>query len=139
MNQIAADREITIIRAAVLDHEDCVTNIGINTVSIQNNRIVAQQKWQEAVVPTTALDTVLRTVSTSSRLFIKSDTQGFDISVIKSGFEELSKRKYWLLHFEFAPNWMESQGFTPDHELEWLCCHFQVFEAPVRTPWNSSI
>jgi len=42
-----------------------------------------------------------------------------------------------MLRCEFAPNWMVSQGFNPHHELEWLSCHFQVFEAPLRTQWNS--
>ena len=98
---------------------------------------MAQQNWREAVVPATSLDAILKSVPTSSRLFIKSDTQGFDISVIKSGFEELSCRHNWMLRCEFAPNWMESQGFNPVHALEWLCCYFQVFEAPLRTPWHS--
>lgn len=137
LNQVAANRETKIIQAAVLNHEDCITRIGINPGSTQDNRVVAQQNWREAVVPSTSLDAILKSVPTSSRLFIKSDTQGFDISVIKSGFEELSRRHHWMLRCEFAPNWMESQGFIPDHELAWLCCHFKVFEAPLRTQWNS--
>ena len=137
LNQVSANRETEIIQAALMNHEDCITRIGINPGSTQDNRVVAQQNWREAVVPTTSLDAILKSVPTSSRLFIKSHTLGFDASVIKSGFKELSRCQCWMLRCEFAPNWMESQGFNPDHELECLCCHFQVFEAPLRTPWNS--
>ena len=137
LDQISTDRDTEIIQAAVMNHQDCVTRIGINPASTQDNRVVAQQTWPEAVVSTTSLDSILSTVPSSSRIFIKSDTQGFDVNVIKSGFKELSRRQHWMLRCEFAPNWIESQGFTSHHELEWLCCHFQVFEAPLRTLWNS--
>jgi hypothetical protein len=126
-----------IIQAAVLNNGDCVTGIGINPVSTQGNRVIAQQKWQEAIVPVTGLDTKLGSVPTQSRPFIKSDTQGFDVSVIKSGYRELSRRKTWMLRCKFAPHWMESQGFSPVSELEWLCVNFQVFEAPLRSTWIS--
>ena len=139
LNQIATDREIVIIQAAVLNHGECVSRIGINPGSTQDNRVIAQQNWQEAVVPVTSLDTILESIPASSRVFIKSDTQGFDVSVIRSGYRELSRLKNWMLRCEFAPHWMESQGFSPVNELEWLCASFQVFEAPLRTPWNSRL
>jgi FkbM family methyltransferase len=136
LNQIATHREIMTIHAAVLNHGECVTKIGINPVSTQDNRVVAQQNWQEAIVPVTRLDNILELIPVSSRIFIKSDTQGFDVSVIRSGYRELCRRRDWMLRCEFAPHWMESQGFSPVSELEWLCVNFQVFEAPLRTPWN---
>ena len=139
LNQIEADREIVVIQAAVLIHGECVTRIGINPLSTQDNRVIAQQNWQEAIVPATRLDTILESIPAFSRFFIKSDTQGFDVSVVRSGFKELSRRQQWMLRCEFAPDWMESQGFCPISELEWLCVNFRVFEAPLRTPWNSRL
>lgn len=139
LNQIAADREVEIIQAAVLNHGQPVTEIGLNPVSTQDNRVIAQQNWQEAIVPATSLDAILKSIPISSRIFIKSDTQGFDVSVIRSGYRELSQRKAWMLRCEFAPHWMESQGFSPVSELEWLCVNFKVFEAPLRTSWNSRL
>lgn len=138
LNQITADRDVVITQAAVLNHgEEPVTGIGVNPVSTQDNRVIAQQNWQEAIVPATSLNAILESIPASSRIFIKSDTQGFDVSVIRSGHRELSLRKAWMLRCEFAPHWMESQGFSPVSELEWLCVNFQVFEAPLRTSWNS--
>jgi len=74
LNQVAANRQTEIIQAAVLNHEDCITRIGINPGSTQDNRVVAQQNWREAVVPTKSLDAMLKSVPTSSHLFVKSDT-----------------------------------------------------------------
>ena len=44
-----------------------------------------------------------------------------------------------MLRCEFAPYWMENQGFSPVIELEWLFVNFQVFEAPLRTLWNTKL
>ncbi len=74
LNQVAANRETEIIQAALMNHEDCITRIGINPGSTQDNRVVAQQNLREAVVPTTSLDAILKSVPTSSRLFITLDT-----------------------------------------------------------------
>ena len=136
LNQIETDREIVTIQAAVLNHGHCVAEIGINPVSTQDNRVVAQQNWQQAIVPLISLDSILESIPCSGRIFIKSDTQGFDVSVIRSGCRELSRRKEWMMRCDFAPHWMESQGFSPVSELEWLCVNFEVFEAPLRTSWN---
>ena len=43
LNQVAANRETEIIQAALMNHEDCITRIGINPGSTQDNRVVAQQ------------------------------------------------------------------------------------------------
>ena len=43
LNQIAADREVEIIQAVAMSRRDCITKIGINPGSIQDNRVVAQQ------------------------------------------------------------------------------------------------
>jgi FkbM family methyltransferase len=139
LKQITPDCRAEIVQAAVSSQESCVTAIGVNPVSTQDNRVVAQKNWQEVIVPVTSLDKILGSVPRPNRLFIKSDTQGFDVSVIRSGFRELSRRSNWMVRCEFAPHWMESQGFSPVSELEWLCVNFRVFEAPLRTPWNSRL
>jgi FkbM family methyltransferase len=137
LTQISTICEVETIQAAISRQNDCVTAIGINPVSTQDNRVVPEKSWQEAIVPVCSLDKILESVPRFNRIFIKSDTQGFDVNVIRSGFKELSHRNNWMLRCEFAPHWMESQGFSPWIHLEWLCMHFQVFEAPLRTSWNS--
>lgn len=137
LDQIADDCNITIVQAAVSESDELVTSIGVNPVSTQDNRVIALNNWQQVIVPSIRLDKIFESLPTSSSLFIKSDTQGFDVSVIKSAFKELSRRKKWMLRCEFAPHWMESQGFSPICDLRWLCMNFHVFEAPLRTTWNS--
>jgi FkbM family methyltransferase len=137
LSQIADDCNIKIIQAAVSEDDGLVTAIGVNPVSTQDNRVVAHKNWQQVIVPSIRLDKILESIPITSSLFIKSDTQGCDVSVIKSGFKELSRHQQWMLRCEFAPHWMESQGFSPLSELRWLCMNFHVYEAPLRTAWNS--
>ncbi|TVS05300.1 MAG: FkbM family methyltransferase [Cyanobium sp. PLM2.Bin73] len=131
--------ESVVIQAAVSQGTQCVSALGINPQSTQDNRVCAQHGWEQIVVPTISLNEILSSISDGRRVFIKSDTQGFDINVIKSGFEWLSQHAHWMLRCEFAPFWMESQGFSAVDELEWLCCNFRVCEAPLRIPWNSRL
>ena len=62
-----------------------------------------------------------------------------EVAQFSMSLDKLSRRNHWMLRCEFAPHWMESQGFSPVNELEWLCVNFKVFEAPLRTPWNSRL
>ena len=126
-----------VVHAAISGKARGVTTMGINPTSTQDNRVVAARNWSEIVVSSKTLDDILEPIPLKKRLFIKSDTQGFDVNVIRSGYAELSKRRDWVLRCEFAPAWMESQGFSPTQELEWLCCNFGVFEAPLRASWNA--
>lgn len=131
--------ESVIIQAAVSQGSQCVSALGINPQSTQDNRVCAQHGWGRIVVPTISLNEVLSSISDGQRVFIKSDTQGFDINAIKSGFGWLSQHTDWMMRCEFAPFWMESQGFSDVDELEWLCCSFRVCEAPLRMPWNGRL
>ena len=83
LKQITPAYEVEIVQAAVSSQEDCMTAIGVNPVSTQDNRVVAQKNWQEVIVPVKSLDKILGTVPRPNRLFIKSDTQGFDVSVMR--------------------------------------------------------
>ncbi len=129
--------EITVAEACVSSNPDCVSAIGINPWSTQDNRLLAQKDWQEAVVRSITLADILSEVGREQALFIKCDTQGYDLDVLASGREQLAGRDNWMMRFEFAPMWIENQGFVPAERLADLCGSFDLFEGPLRTPWNA--
>ncbi|UPM49176.1 FkbM family methyltransferase [Synechococcus sp. A10-1-5-1] len=139
LRQVGDRCDIRLIQAAISSCNEPVTLLGINPHSTQDNRVVKPKNWQEVVAPVISLDKIIAEVPLSSSMFIKSDTQGFDINVIRSGYRELTSRKKWMLRCEFAPDWIKSQGFDTVMELEWLCSSFRVFEAPLRTTWNARL
>jgi len=127
-----------VVEASVSSNPDQITSIGLNPASSQDNRLVAQKNWQMAVVPTISLDSLIANIDPETPLFIKCDTQGFDMDVIKSGFNRLRNLRNWMLRCEYGPYWIENQGFNPIQNLEWLCGAFRVFESPLRTSWKQS-
>jgi len=60
------------------------------------------------------------------------------VDIFISGLKELINLDNWITRIEFAPNWMESQGFNPERELKYLCSIFDVFESPSRCLWNAT-
>lgn len=132
------DTDFCVVEACVSSAPVRVTSIGLNPSSSQDNRLVAQKNWEMAVVPSVTLSSLIDQIDEGAPLFIKCDTQGFDMDVIKSGVKSLQDRRNWMLRCEFGPYWIESQGFNSIESLAWLCSSFQVFEAPLRTSWKQS-
>ena len=125
--------DFRVVEASVSSKPEHLSAMGLNPCSTQDNRLVAQKNWTEAVVRSATLEMLLDEIEPEAPFFIKCDTQGYDIDVIASGWNQLLSRPNWMLRFEFAPHWMESQGFEPVKQLQKLCQSFQVFEAPLRT------
>lgn len=131
------DIDFRTIEASVSSKSGHLSAMGLNPFSTQDNRLVAQKNWTEAVVRSVTLEMLLHEVEQEAPFFIKCDTQGYDTDVIASGWHQLLGRPNWMLRFEFAPHWMESQSFEPVKQLQELCRSFRVFEAPLRTSYRA--
>ena len=130
--------QIQVIEASVSFKPHKLSAIGLNPSSTQDNRLVAQKNWPEAVVRSLPLANLIAEIEPDLPFFIKCDTQGYDMDVIDSGWDALLSRQNWMMRFEFAPHWIENQGFHVEKHLEKVCSAFQVFEAPLRTPYHST-
>lgn len=128
----------TIVEAAcgaeVRDH----INFGLNPHSSQDNRVVAQSGWDVVGVRQTCLDEVLSSISSSTSLFVKIDTQGFDLEVLKGANITLSRCSHWLVKTEFAPFCLESQGTDPEECLNYLVSRYKVVECPARFMYGTT-
>jgi len=75
------------------------------------------EKRETEKVPITILDSIIdKNIKIS---FIKIDTQGTELSVLK-GAENLIKRDYPLIQFEFWPLGMNAYGTPPESVLKYL-------------------
>jgi FkbM family methyltransferase len=133
------DVEWQIITKCVSSKPEELSAIGLNPNSTQDNRLVAQTNWPEAVVQSTPLARLLEQLQPGESFFIKCDTQGYDMDVLASGWDALQSRRDWMMRLEFAPHWIESQGFDAARELAKVCRAFQVFEGPPRTPYFADL
>jgi len=127
-----------VVGACVSSDSAVLAPIGLNPASSQDNRLVAQKNWPMVLTSNVSLNSLIDEIDKEVPLFIKCDTQGFDIDVIKSGIQRLRNRRNWMLRCEYGPYWIESQGFNSAESLAWLCSYFQVFEAPLRTSCKQS-
>gem|GEM_PF-1497625 len=132
-----ADIQVQVVEASVSSKPSRLSAIGLNPSSTQDNRLLAQKNWPEAVVRSLPLGDLLAEIEPELPFFIKCDTQGYDMDVLDSGWDALLRRQNWMMRFEFAPHWIESQGLDVEKHLEKVCGSFQVFEAPLRTPYHS--
>lgn len=130
--------QIQVVEASVSSKSSRLSAIGLNPSSTQDNRLVAQKNWREAIVRSLPLADLIAEIEPDLPFFIKCDTQGYDMDVLDSGWDALLSRRNWMMRFEFAPHWIENQGFDVEKHLEKVCSAFQVFEAPLRTPYHST-
>ena len=130
--------QIQVVEASVSSKPSRLSAIGLNPSSTQDNRLVAQKNWREAIVRSLPLADLIAEIEPDLPFFIKCDTQGYDMDVLDSGWDALLSRRNWMMRFEFAPHWIENQGFDVEKHLEKVCRAFQVFEAPLRTPYHST-
>lgn len=112
-------------------------SFSINPNSTLDNR-VDMEEWEKQQVPSVSLDDLLMdTLSSSDKVFIKIDTQGYELEVLKGSEQFLSSNINWAIKAEFAPSWMESQGYSPAAFLEYVIERYDVFECPERFEYKT--
>jgi FkbM family methyltransferase len=113
-------------------------NFAQNPWGSQDNRVIGEnEKWETNKVKTISLDHIF-SKNRAKFYFIKIDTQGYEQNVFKGGEEFLVNNNNWIIKTEFAPYWINSQGFSPYDFLEYLLDRYIVTEAPVRTNFKGS-
>lgn len=121
-----------LIQAVCGDKHGGTTAFGVNPGSSQDNRVHSLPGWRSVQAPTITLSQVLSPYHDAS-VFIKVDTQGFETQVFKGAEAYLMRSNQWFIKSEFAPNWLESQGNSPEALLANLIENYLVVEAPART------
>lgn len=135
--QIPSWRVTTISAACGAEARERI-DFGLNPHSSQDNRMVAQSGWDSVGIRQTTVDEIVSAVPSSSPLFIKIDTQGFDLKVFMGAETTLSRCPHWLAKTEFAPFCLTSQGTDPEECLRYLISRYKVVESPARLPFGSS-
>lgn len=108
----------------------------INPISSQDSRVVADTNlWGELNTQSITLCEIFEN-HPSNFYFIKSDTQGFEQSVIIGGMEYLCKNNNWIIQMEFAPFLLLKNGVDALNFLKELLNHFNIMELPSKTFYN---
>lgn len=108
---------------------------GINPSGSQDNRVKPAEGWKEVKVSSVTITDILSAHRNTS-VFIKIDTQGFETQVFKGAEGYLTSSDNWFVKSEFAPQWLESQGNSPEELLHYLVSRYRVVEGPARTRYN---
>ncbi len=116
---------------AVVGDADGTTSFSLNPSSTLDNR-VHREGWAQQTVPMGSLDTLVDRAAVEWPLYVKLDTQGFELRVFRGMEGLLSAGSDWIVKTEFAPMWLESQDTAPADLLEYLVQRYRVYEAPSR-------
>lgn len=108
----------------------------LNPHSTLDNR-VEMADWEQVHVPMVRVDSLLATAGASGRTFIKIDTQGYELQVLRGLEPVLMGSDGWLLKMEFAPDWLRSQGTDPVALLAYLQERYELAELPGRVPFKT--
>lgn len=104
-----------------------------NPSGSQDNRVIGEnENWITSKVNTISLDEIIRK-NISNFYFIKIDTQGYEPNVFLGGESYLQNNYNWIIKTEFAPYWINSQGFEAKKFLCYLLENYLVCEVPNRT------
>jgi FkbM family methyltransferase len=137
LQQVPAQR-VTLVDAVCGSgvREDVL--FGLNPHSSQDNRVRPQAGWEAVRVRETNVDEIAKVIPSSAPVFMKIDTQGFELNVFKGAEQTLNRCAKWLVKTEFAPFCLTSQGTDPSQLLEYLTGRYEVCESPARFAFGST-
>ena len=128
-------QDAVVVNAVAGMADEGTVTFSLNPSSTLDNR-VSVESWSQVHVPAVRLDRLLGELKISGRTFIKIDTQGFELHVLRGLDAFLRTQHDWLLKMEFAPDWLESQGTDPLTVLAYLDEHFEFAELLERLPYG---
>lgn len=115
------------------DNSELSETFFLNPSSSQDSRVVADDNsWGKLNIQTITLSQIFEN-HPSDFYFIKSDTQGFERSVIMGGLEYLKNNNNWIFQIEFAPFLFEKNGIDALTFLRELNKNFNIIELPSKT------
>jgi FkbM family methyltransferase len=126
-----------VVNAVVGDRELDATTFSLNPASTLDNRVHVDE-WPQVTVPMRTLDSLLAERDLEGPVFLKIDTQGFEMHVLRGAESWLGRRSDWVIKMEFAPHWLRSQHTDPAVLLDYLLERYQVAECPERIPFGTS-
>jgi len=126
----------TLVNAVVGERSLTSTGFSLNPNSSLDNRVV-MAKWAQVRLPMISLDDLLANQAPVGRTFIKIDTQGFELPILRGLEQFLSGEDGWLLKMEFAPDWLRSQGHDPLAVLDHLQQRYEFAEFPERITFDT--
>jgi FkbM family methyltransferase len=125
-----------IVNAIAGEAERDSFTFSLNPQSTLDNR-VSMSGWSSVSVPMIKTgERLLKLNEPLRKPFIKIDTQGFELSVLKGLESFLMNHSDWILKMEFAPNWMISQGTDPLEVLAYLSDRYEYCEYLERIPFG---
>lgn len=128
--------DAVVVNAIAGSEDRPAATFSLNPTSTLDNRVDVA-RWPQQHVPAVRLDGLLTELQLRGRTFIKIDTQGFELHVLRGLTQFLQGRDDWLLKLEFAPDWLESQGTDPLALLADLQA-YQVAELLERIPYGAA-
>lgn len=125
-----------VINAVVGDRSAPSTAFSLNPASTLDNRVCVE-KWQQIRLPMRTLGDILTDRELTGKTFIKIDTQGFELKILRGLEDYLSSARDWAIKMEFAPDWLRSQGTDPESLLDHLQLRYQFAEYPERIAYGT--
>ena len=135
---LGADSQRVRVEGAIVGDEELPeAGFSLNPGGTLDNR-VNMPAWQQIAVPMRTLDSLMASENlTEQKAFIKIDTQGSELRVLKGAERTLAKLKDWVLKMEFAPDWLRSQGTDPMELLCYIGERYEIAEFPERIPYGT--
>ncbi|MEW4563909.1 FkbM family methyltransferase [Bremerella sp. JC770] len=137
LNAIIPSEQVDIVHG--LCGKECkpVAEFALNPHSSQDNRVKGtNEQWKIEMVP--QVDVSSLTDHQDGFVFLKVDTQGFEPEVLSGAEAFFKQTNNWFAIVEFAPQWLESQGFRPESWLTKIAEKYKVFEWPEVATYKGS-
>ena len=129
LNRKNNSNDITVLRAICDKREGDIKDFSISPLNSQDNRVKGDSIfWLKEKLFTTSIDSILLKRKPFNFVFIKIDTQGYELEVFWGAEEYLLCHSNWLIKTEFAPFWLKKQGTNPQMLLEYLVNNFDVVD-----------
>jgi FkbM family methyltransferase len=128
--------DIQTVNAVLGNTTAAETPFSINPHSTLDNRVNVNE-WNKCFVPGTTIDDLVHDFSIDGPTFIKIDTQGFELFVLKGAQQFLHNNHDWVLKMEFGPFWLYSQNTSPIALLEYISKNYEFAELPSRIPFQT--
>lgn len=111
-------------------------DFSLNPRSTLDNRVRVDD-WPHIRVPMVRMDAVLAGLGEAGKTFVKIDTQGYELQVLRGMERWLMDALDWVIKMEFAPSWLRSQGTDPEALLDHLQRRYEFVEYAGRIPFGT--
>jgi FkbM family methyltransferase len=129
--------QVEVINAIVGAEERSEATFCLNPNGSLDNRVHVDG-WRQVRVPMVSLGKILER-GIGGKTFIKIDTQGFELNVLRGGEAWLRRHNEWVIKMEFAPFCLQSQGTEPLALLAYLQreCRYELAECAERITFGT--